>query len=138
MFFISYTRSDYVDADKNVIPGNPISVIKDAFDKAGITYWFDEDGVYAGDTFAPVIARAIHSYDIFLCVSSERSNSSEWTSNEATAMEGSFGTQKEHYGLRKLAARIKSTEILLLFFGIHTANVVNLARREYVQVALAA
>lgn len=48
----------------------------------------------------------------------------------ATAMEGSFGTQKEHYGLRKIAARIKSTEIMLIFFGIHTANVVNLARRE--------
>lgn len=56
----------------------------------------------------------------------------------ATAMEGSFGTQKEHYGLRKIAARIKSTEILLIFFGIHTANVVNLARRESVQVVLAA
>ena len=56
----------------------------------------------------------------------------------ATAMEGSFGTQKEHYGLRKIAARIKSTEIMLIFFGIHTANVVNLARRESVQVALAA
>lgn len=27
----------------------------------------------------------------------------------ATAMEGSFGTQKEHYGLRKIAARIQST-----------------------------
>ncbi|MBR2128982.1 MAG: DDE transposase, partial [Bacteroidales bacterium] len=53
----------------------------------------------------------------------------------ATAMEGSFGTQKEHYGLRKIAARIKSTEIMLIFFGIHTANVVNLARRESVQVA---
>lgn len=56
----------------------------------------------------------------------------------ATAMEGSFGTQKENYGLRKIAARIKSTEILLIFFGIHTANVVNLARRESVQVSLAA
>ena len=55
----------------------------------------------------------------------------------ATAMEGSFGTQKEHYGLRKIAARIKSTEIMLIFFGIHTANVVNLARRESVQAALA-
>ena len=55
----------------------------------------------------------------------------------ATEMEGSFGTQKQHYGLRKIAARIKSTEILLIFFGIHTANVVNLARRESVQVALA-
>lgn len=56
----------------------------------------------------------------------------------ATAMEGSFSTQKEHYGLRKIAARIKSTEIMLIFFGIHTANVVNLARRESVQLALAA
>ena len=56
----------------------------------------------------------------------------------ATEMEGSFGTQKQHYGLRKIAARIKSTEILLIFFSIHTANVVNLARRESVQVALAA
>ena len=56
----------------------------------------------------------------------------------ATAMESSFGTQKEHYGLRKVAARIKSTEIMLIFFGIHTANVVNLARRESVQVALVA
>lgn len=49
-------------------------------------------------------------------------------------MEGSFGTQNEHYGLRKIAARIKSTEILLIFFGIHTANVVNPARRESAQV----
>ena len=46
----------------------------------------------------------------------------------ATAMAGSSGTQIEHYGLRKIAARIKSTEIMLIFFGIHTANVVNLAR----------
>lgn len=56
----------------------------------------------------------------------------------ATVMEGSFGTQKEHYGLRKITARIKSTEMLLIFFGIHTANVVNLARRESVRIALAA
>ena len=56
----------------------------------------------------------------------------------ATAMEGSFGTQKEHYGLRKIAARIKSTEVMLIFFGIHTANVVNLARRESVRLAHAA
>ena len=56
----------------------------------------------------------------------------------ATAMEGSFGIQKEYYGLKKIAARIKSTEVLLIFFGIHTANVVKLARRETVQIALSA
>ena len=47
----------------------------------------------------------------------------------ATAMEGSFGTQKEHYGLRRINGRIKKTEILIIFFGIHTANAVQLARR---------
>ena len=56
----------------------------------------------------------------------------------ATVMEGSFGTQKEHYGLRKIAARIKSTEIMLIFFGIHTANVVNLAKRKSARPAQAA
>ena len=45
----------------------------------------------------------------------------------ATAMEGSFGTQKEHYDLRRVKARTKRTEILYIFFGIHTANVVQQA-----------
>jgi hypothetical protein len=47
----------------------------------------------------------------------------------ATAMEGSFGTQKEHYAMRRIKARKKKTEILYVFFGIHTANVVHLAGR---------
>ena len=47
----------------------------------------------------------------------------------ATAMEGSFGTQKEHYGLKRINGRIKKTEILIIFFSIHTANTVQLARR---------
>ena len=47
----------------------------------------------------------------------------------ATAMEGSFGTQKEHYAMRRIKARRKETEILYIFFGIHTANAVQLAER---------
>ena len=47
----------------------------------------------------------------------------------ATAMEGSFGTQKEHYAMRRIKARKRKTEILYIFFGIHTANVVHLAER---------
>lgn len=47
----------------------------------------------------------------------------------ATSMEGSFGTQKEHYDLKRVKARTKLTEILYIFFGIHTANVVQLAKR---------
>ena len=47
----------------------------------------------------------------------------------ATTMEGSFGTQKEHYDLRRVKARTKLTGILYIFFGIHTANVVQLEKR---------
>lgn len=46
-----------------------------------------------------------------------------------TAMEGSFGTQKEHYAMQRIKARTKKTEILYIFFGIHTANLVHLAER---------
>ena len=53
----------------------------------------------------------------------------ELASVRATAMEGSFGTQKEHYGLQRINGRIKKTEVLIIFFGIHTANAVQLARR---------
>lgn len=56
----------------------------------------------------------------------------------ATRMEGSFGTQKEHYGLKRIKARTKQTEILYIFFGIHTANVVQLVRREADEIARAA
>ena len=47
----------------------------------------------------------------------------------ATTMEGSFGTQKEHYSMRRIKARKKETELLYIFFGIHTANAVLLAER---------
>ena len=47
----------------------------------------------------------------------------------ATAMEGSFGTQKEHYDLKRVKARTRLTEILYIFFGVHTANVLQLADR---------
>lgn len=56
----------------------------------------------------------------------------------APAMEGSFGTQKEHYDLRRVKARTKRTEILYIFFGIHTANVVQLADRIEQRARLAA
>ena len=56
----------------------------------------------------------------------------------ATAMEGSFGTQKEHYDLRRVKARTKRTKILYIFFGIHTANVVQLADMIEQRVCLVA
>ena len=56
----------------------------------------------------------------------------------ATAMEGPFGAQKEHYDLRRVKARTKLTEILYIFFGIHTANVLQLADRIEQRAQLAA
>jgi len=47
----------------------------------------------------------------------------------ATRMEGSFGTEKEHFGLQKIKARTMENEMLWIFFGVHTANVVRIAKR---------
>ena len=47
----------------------------------------------------------------------------------ATRLEGSFGNEKEHYNLRKIKARTKATETLWIFFGIHTANALEIGRR---------
>lgn len=80
--FISYSRKDYVDEHKNVIPGNEVSKIKEALTKAGITYWFDEEGVYSGNEFAKVIVRSIKFSKLFVFLSTINSNQSEWTANE--------------------------------------------------------
>ncbi len=48
----------------------------------------------------------------------------------ATVMEGSFGNQKLHYGVGRIAARNRHSETLLLFFGIHMANAATLAARQ--------
>lgn len=48
----------------------------------------------------------------------------------ATVMEGSFGNQKLHYGLARIAARNRHSEVLQLFFGIHMANAATLAARK--------
>lgn len=44
-------------------------------------------------------------------------------------MEGSFGREKQHYYLKKIKARTLQTEILWIFFGIHTANALEIGRR---------
>ena len=49
---------------------------------------------------------------------------SELSKERATRLEGCFGTQKQHYSLSRIKARNRKTEILWIFFGIHTANAV--------------
>jgi hypothetical protein len=47
----------------------------------------------------------------------------------ASRLEGSFGKEKEHYHLKKIKARTLKTEMLWIFFGIHTANALEIGRR---------
>jgi len=51
------------------------------------------------------------------------------TKERATRLEGSFGKEKEHYHLKKIKAKIRQTETLWIFFGIHTANTLEMGRR---------
>jgi hypothetical protein len=44
-------------------------------------------------------------------------------------MEGSFGTEKEYYGLQKIKARTQKNEELWIFFGVHTANAIRIAKK---------
>ena len=53
----------------------------------------------------------------------------ELRKERATRMEGSFGTEKQHYSLDKIKARTKQNEILWIFFGVHMANAVRIAKR---------
>ena len=86
--FISYSRKDYVDDAGNVLDNNILSKIKDTLKANGISYWFDEEGIYSGDEFASVLTNAIRNSRIFLFISSINSNQSKWTSNEiSTAFE---------------------------------------------------
>jgi len=54
---------------------------------------------------------------------------SELQKQRATRMEGSFGTEKEHYGLQRIKARTRQNEVLWIFFGVHMANAVRIGKR---------
>lgn len=47
----------------------------------------------------------------------------------ATVLEGSYGNEKNHYGLQKIKARSEPTEIAWIFFGMMTANAAKVAKR---------
>lgn len=79
--FISYSRADYIDENKQEIQGNIIRKIKELFDANNITYWLDEQGL-SGQEFASLITKKIKASRMFLFVSSKNSNASKWTSNE--------------------------------------------------------
>lgn len=49
----------------------------------------------------------------------------------ATVLEGSYGNDKNHYGLRKVKARNELTEVTWIFFGMMTANAVKVSKRMH-------
>ena len=50
--------------------------------------------------------------------------------DRSTRLEGSFGNQKNHYGLRKVKARSSLNEKVWIFFGVFTANAVFIAKKK--------
>ena len=44
----------------------------------------------------------------------------------STRLEGSFGTEKQHYNLQRVKAKTEAAETLWIFFGVHTANAVRM------------
>lgn len=80
--FISYSRKDYIDDNKSIIPGNVVSKIKDTLKAENISFWFDEEGIYSGQDFAEKIITNIEASKIFLYLSTENANQSRWTCKE--------------------------------------------------------
>lgn len=84
--FISYATRDYMYDDGRIIPGNVISQIQQTLRDNGISYWIDKEGLLCGDEFPVTIAEQIRNAKVFLFVSSQNANHSDWTLNEiATA-----------------------------------------------------
>ena len=50
--------------------------------------------------------------------------------DRATRLEGSFGNHKNHYGLSKVKARNKDNERVWIYFGVFTANAVQVANQQ--------
>lgn len=99
--FISYSRKDYVDEQNVVIPGNEVSKIKEALKEAGITFWFDEEGIYFGDKFTEKIPESIEASHIFLFLSTKNACASSWTSREIACA--------DEYGKYIIPVRIDKT-----------------------------
>jgi TPR repeat protein len=72
--FISYSRKDTAIANQ----------ICEAFDKHGITYFIDRQGIGGGLEFPEILAHAICNSSVFLYLASENSYESKFTKNEIT------------------------------------------------------
>ena len=80
--FISYAKKDHIADDGKVIPGNAVDKVIDALVREGVSYWIDREQLSGGDTYAARISHNIKECDVFLFLSSEAANASEWTRRE--------------------------------------------------------
>lgn len=48
----------------------------------------------------------------------------------STILEGTYGNDKNHYGLKKINARSQITEVLFIFFGMMAANAMKIAKKK--------
>ncbi len=53
----------------------------------------------------------------------------ELNKERSTRLEGSFGTEKEHYGDKRIKARTKETEIYQILVKIHCRNLLLIGKR---------
>ena len=80
--FISYAKKDCIAADGSAVPGNFVDRVLETFHREEIPYWLDREQLAGGDTYAARISRNIKDCDVFLFLSTEASNASEWTMRE--------------------------------------------------------
>jgi len=84
--FISYSRADYWDKKKNVIPGNIVSQIVDTLEAYqrhyNFEYFFDQEAIESRAAYLKRIASAIDESKVMLFVASKSSYSSEFCSKE--------------------------------------------------------
>ena len=80
--FISYSKRDYMRENGKIIPGNVVDKLIKVLSSNGISYWIDRESLDPGVTYAEHIAKNIKKCDIFLFLSTENANSSQWTLRE--------------------------------------------------------
>lgn len=80
--FISYSKRDYMRDNGKVVSGNVVDKVIKALSNNGISYWRDRESLDPGVTYAEHIAKNIKKCDVFLFLSTENANSSEWTLRE--------------------------------------------------------
>ena len=76
--FISYSRKDYQKDNPEHLTNKIIKLFEDN----NISYFFDQSEIIPGDAYAALITDAILDSKIFLFISTENANSSQWTKKE--------------------------------------------------------